>query len=460
MPAPLTAVVLAAGLGTRMRSPLAKVLHPLLGRPMVGWVVHALQALGADVIVVVNHQEDAVRKALPGVRFVRQAAPLGTGDALRAALPLLPDHGPVLVTAGDTPLVTADALQRLVQAHLAPVSVASFIVQDPTGYGRIVRGGRHHHIVEQAECTPDEAQIREVNSGVYVFDAAWLREALPTLEPHAPKGEFYLTDLVHEGATVVSGFDASLFAGVNDRAALADARAVLRRRVNRAWALEGVDFADLDSAQIDVGVTLHPNASIGLGALVAGASDVAGVVGPHAIVNDSTIMAGATLHASSIAVGATMYPGSEAGPFARLRPGAVLEENAHIGNFVEVKNTVVRKGAKASHLAYLGDADVGQGANVGAGTITCNYDGFAKHRTIIGARAFIGSNTALVAPVTVGAGAIVGAGSIITADVPDDAVALSRTPQKNVPNLAEKLRARYRARKAADAGRAPTEGER
>ncbi|MDP2308802.1 MAG: bifunctional UDP-N-acetylglucosamine diphosphorylase/glucosamine-1-phosphate N-acetyltransferase GlmU [Pseudomonadota bacterium] len=451
MSAPLTAVVLAAGLGTRMRSPLAKVLHPLLGRPMVGWVVHALQALGADVIVVVNHQEEAVRKALPGVRFVRQPAPLGTGDALRAALPLLPESGPVLVTAGDTPLITAEALERLVHAHLAPATVASFIVHDPTGYGRIVRGSRNPRIVEQVECTPEEAEIREVNSGVYVFDAEYLRHALPSLESHAPKGEFYLTDLVREGATVVSGFDDSLFAGVNDRAALADARLVLRRRVNRAWALQGVDFADLDSAQVDVGVTLHPDASVGLGALLGGHSDVAGMVGPHAVVNDSTIMAGAILHASSIAVGAVMHPGSQAGPFARLRPGAVLEENAHVGNFVEVKNTVVRKGAKASHLAYLGDADVGEGANIGAGTITCNYDGFSKNRTVIGARSFIGSNTALVAPVTVGAGAIVGAGSTITADVPENAVALTRTPQKNLPNLAEKLRARYRARKASAA---------
>jgi bifunctional UDP-N-acetylglucosamine pyrophosphorylase/glucosamine-1-phosphate N-acetyltransferase len=449
MSAPLTAVVLAAGLGTRMRSPLAKVLHPLLGRPMVGWVVHALQALGADVIVVVNHQEEAVRAALPGVRFVRQEAPLGTGDALRAALPLLPEEGPVLVTAGDTPLLTAEALARLVQAHMAPVTVASFTVLDPTGYGRIVRGGRHPHIVEHTDCTPEEAEIREVNSGVYVFDAAYLREKLPSLEAHAPKGEFYLTDLVNEGATVVSGFDGALFDGVNDRAALADARAVLRRRVNRAWALQGVDFADLDSAQVEVGVILHPDASVGLGAILAGTSNVAGMVGPHSIVNDSTIMAGAILHASSIATGAVMFPGAQAGPFARLRPGAVLEENAHVGNFVEVKNAVVRKGAKANHLTYLGDADVGEGANIGAGTITCNYDGFSKNRTVIGARAFIGSNTALVAPVSVGAGAIVGAGSTITADVPADAVALSRTPQKNSPNLAEKLRTRYRVRKEA-----------
>ncbi len=454
MPAPLTAVVLAAGLGTRMRSPLAKVLHPLLGRPMVGWVVHALQALGADVIVVVNHQEEAVRAALPGVRFVRQSIPLGTGDALRAALPLLPTEGPVLVTAGDTPLVTAEALRRVVAAHTGQVTVASFEVADPTGYGRMVRSspgeGADVRIVEQSECTAEQAAIREVNSGVYVFDAAYLRQQLPDLEPHPPKGEFYLTDLVKGPATVVSGLDAALFAGVNDRAALADARAVLRRRINRAWALAGVDFADLDGAIVEAGVTLHPDAHVGLGTVLAGKSDIAGMVGPHCIVNDTTIAAGAVLHANSVAVGAVLHAGAQAGPFARLRPGAVLEENAHVGNYVEVKNATVRRGAKANHLTYLGDADIGEGANVGAGTITCNYDGFSKNRTFIGARAFIGSNTALVAPVSIGAGAIVGAGSTITEDVPDDAVALTRAPQKVVQNLAEKLRLRYRARKEAE----------
>ncbi|MFN7143263.1 MAG: DapH/DapD/GlmU-related protein, partial [Myxococcota bacterium] len=307
-------------------------------------------------------------------------------------------------------------------------------------------------IVEQAECGPDEAAVREVNSGVYVFDAAYLREALPGLAPHPPKGEFYLTDLVRGPATVVGGFDASLFAGVNDRAALADARAVLRRRINRAWALQGVDFADLDGAIVEAEVVLHPDAHVGLGAIVAGKSDVAGMVGPHCVVNDTTIAAGAILHANSIAVGATIRAGAQAGPFARLRPGAVLEEDAHVGNYVEVKNATVRRGAKANHLTYLGDAEVGEGANVGAGTITCNYDGFAKHRTVIGARAFIGSNTALVAPVSVGDGAIVGAGSVITVDVPADAVATTRVPQKNSANLAEKLRVRYRARKEALAG--------
>jgi bifunctional UDP-N-acetylglucosamine pyrophosphorylase/glucosamine-1-phosphate N-acetyltransferase len=447
MSAPLTAVVLAAGLGTRMRSPLAKVLHPLLGRPMVGWVVEAVRGLGADVVVVVHHQEDAVRAALPGCSFARQAAPLGTGDAVRSALSSLPASGPVLVTAGDTPLLTTDALARVLAAHRGDVTVATFELEDPTGYGRLIRDDAGVRIVEQAECTADQAAVREVNSGVYVFDAAYLRGALAALEPHPPKGEYYLTDLVRGEATVVGGFDPGLFAGVNDRAALADARSVLRRRINRAWALSGVDFADLDGAIVEAGVTLHPDAHVGIGAIIGGSSDIAGHVGPHCVVNDTTIAAGAILHAHSIAVGARMDAGAQAGPFARLRPGAVLEADAHVGNYVEVKNAVVGRGAKANHLTYLGDAEVGPGANVGAGTITCNYDGFAKHRTVIGARAFIGSNTALVAPVRVGEGAIIGAGSTVTVDVPDDAIAVARSPQKNSPNMAEKLRVRYRMRK-------------
>jgi bifunctional UDP-N-acetylglucosamine pyrophosphorylase/glucosamine-1-phosphate N-acetyltransferase len=443
----LTAVVLAAGLGTRMRSPLAKVLHPLLGRPMVAWAVEALRAIGADVVVVVNHQEEAVRAALPGCRFARQESPRGTGDALRSALAELPATGRVLVTAGDTPLLTAEALRHVVASHQGDVTVASFEVADPFGYGRIVRHADGTvSIVEQVDCTPEQRLIREVNSGVYVFDAEYLRAELPRLEPHPPKGEFYLTDLVKGAATVVSGFDASLFAGVNDRAALAEARAVLRRRINRAWAYSGVDFADLDQADVEVGVTLVPDAHLGIGVVLRGTSHIAGNVGPHCVITNSTVEAGATVEPQSVLDGAIIRSGAVVGPFARLRPGSVIQAGARIGNFVEVKNTVVGEGAKANHLTYLGDAEVGARANVGAGTITCNYDGVSKHRTWIGAGAFIGSNTALVAPVSVGEGAIVGAGSTITEDVPSDAIALSRAPQRTRERMAEKLRSRYRAR--------------
>lgn len=447
-----TAVVLAAGLGTRMRSPLAKVLHPLLGRPMVGWIVAALREAGVDdIIVVVHHQEDAVKAVLlaqdPGLRFARQETPRGTGDALRSALHLLPATGTVLVTAGDTPLLQGRDVRRLLDAHAAVpgrlATVASFHADDAHGYGRIDRG---QGIVEHGECTPGQLAIHEVNSGMYAFDAEHLRAELPHLRAHPPKGEFYLTDLAGRldgGATgVTSEFPATAFAGVNDRAQLAEARGVLRRRVNRAWAEGGVDFADLDHACVDVTVVLHPGAVVGYGAVIEGTSVVAGSVGAHCVLRHVNVAPGAVIHAGSICEGATVGPGALVGPMARLRPGAVLEEGTHVGNYVEIKNAVIRRGAKVNHLSYVGDADVGERVNVGAGTITCNYDGVKKHRTVIHAGAFIGSNTALVAPVTVGEGAIVGAGSTITQDVPPDAIAIARGMQKNHEGRASQLRAR------------------
>ena len=436
------AVVLAAGLGTRMRSPLAKVLHPLSGMPMVGWIVASLREVGAQVTVVVHHQEEAVRAALPGCAFVRQEAPRGTGDALRFALPTLPASGAIVVCAGDTPLLTAAAIRALLAGHAGhTVTVAAFEAVDPTGYGRMVGGVG---IVEEGDCTDDQRKIRLVNSGLYVFDAAYLRSALPSLRPHAPKGEFYLTDLVGPDANVVCGFDPALFLGVNDRAALADARSILRRRIVRRWALDGVDFADVDSVSIDASVTLHPDARIGPGVVIEGASDIAGEVGPYCVLKDVTLGVGARILAGSHCDGARVASGAVVGPMARLRPGSVIEEGAHVGKYVEVKNTVLRRGAKANHLTYLGDADVGEGANIGAGTITCNYDGVRKHRTTIGAGAFIGSNTALVAPVSVGDGAIVGAGTIVAVDVPADGIAVGRAPFHITPNAAERLRRRYR----------------
>jgi len=426
-----------------MRSPLAKVLHPLLGRPMVGWVLDALD--GTEAILVVGHQAEAVSARFPGVPVAVQSVPLGTGDAVRAALPLLPASGPVVVAAGDTPLITRGTVQRLLAAHQGPVTVASFEVADPTGYGRIVRAGGVH-IVEETHCTPAERAIREVNSGLYVFEAAWLREVLPTLQPHPPKGEFYLTDLVGPEAAVVGGFDADDFLGVNDRAALADARSRLRRRVNRAWALAGVDFADLEGTSVDADATLHAGAALGMGVVIEGRCEVAGEVGHHSVLRDTTVAAGARVQAHSMCDGARIEAGAVVGPMARLRPGAVVEEGAHVGNFVEMKAARLGRGAKANHLAYLGDAEVGPGANVGAGTITCNYDGIRKHRTVIGAGAFIGSNAALVAPVRVGDGAIVGAGSVITADVPDDAIAVERSATRVTERSAERLRTRLRAR--------------
>ncbi len=440
----LTAVVLAAGLGTRMRSPLAKVLHPLLGRPMVGWIVGALQELGADVVVVVHHHEADVRAALApwNPRFARQEAPRGTGDAVAAALAELPQSGPVIVTAGDTPLLTAASVRRLVAAHRGGVTVAAFEARDPTGYGRMVPGVG---IVEDGACTAEQRQIRVVNSGLYVMDAAVLRRELPALQPHAPKGELWLTDLVGPDATVVADFVEAEFLGINDRGALAEARGVLRRRVNRAWGAEGIDLADLDTISVDVSVKLHPGAALGTGVVLTGNCDIAGEIGPHCVLHDTVVHAGAKVAAASICERAEVFPGAVVGPMARLRPGARIEGGAHVGNFVEVKNSVLHEGAKANHLAYIGDAEIGAKANIGAGTITCNYDGIRKNRTTVGAGAFIGSNSALVAPITIGDGAIVGAGSTLTQDVPGDAIAVERAPAKVSPGSADRLRRHYRA---------------
>ncbi len=444
---PLTAVVLAAGLGTRMRSPLAKVLHPLLGRPMVGWIVQALQDVGADVVVVVHHHEEQVRAALSPwkVRFARQESPRGTGDAVSAALAELPASGAVVVTAGDTPLLTARSIQRLIEAHRGECSVAAFEAPDPTGYGRMVPGVG---IVEDAACSPEQRRIRIVNSGLYLFDATYLKAQLPRLQPHPPKDELWLTDLVGPNAQVLADFPPDEFLGVNDRAQLAEARGILRRRVNRVWAASGVDFADLDSVMVDVSVTLAPGASLANGVVVTGKSLIAGEVGAHCVLHDTVVFAGARINPGSICDGAEVHSGAIVGPLARLRPGADIRAGAHVGNFCEVKNTIVHEGAKANHLSYLGDADIGAGANIGAGTITCNYDGVRKHRTTIGPGAFIGSNTSLVAPITVGDGAIVGAGSTLTQDVPADAIAVERSPTKLTLASADRLRAVYRRRGA------------
>jgi bifunctional UDP-N-acetylglucosamine pyrophosphorylase/glucosamine-1-phosphate N-acetyltransferase len=364
---------------------------------------------------------------------------------VRCALEALPASGPVLVLAGDTPLVQAASLRRLLQQHRGLATVATFEVGDPTGYGRIIQDAGGIRIVEQGECSPEQAAIRQVNSGAYVFEAAWLRQELPLLRPHPPKGEYYLTDLVGSGAVAVSGFSAEEFMGINDRAALADARMRLRRRVNRAWALAGVDFADLETIEVEAGVQLEADAHLGMGTILKGACRVAGKVGPNCLLVDTVVERGAEVKAGTVAEGAWLAAGAQAGPMTHLRPGARLEAKSKVGNFVEVKNAVLGVGAKASHLSYLGDAVIGEEANIGAGTITCNYDGFRKHRTEIGARAFIGSNTALVAPVSVGEGAIVGAGTIVTQEVPADAIAVGRPPLKLSPGSAARFRERLSA---------------
>jgi len=450
------ALILAAGRGTRMRSSLAKVLHPLLGRPMVGWAVRAAQDAGLHPVVVVNHQEEAVRVALAGqgLSFARQSEPRGTGHAVRCALEALPEQGTLVVLAGDCPLLRPETLRRLRAAHGDNrVTMLTAVLEDPAAYGRVVRDaqGRPRRIVEASEASPEILAIREINTGVYAFDLAWLRGVLPGFRPHPPKAEIYLTDALEAAGEAVGALvhpDPVEIMGVNDRLALSEARAILQARILADHALAGVTFELPATTVVDADVVLGEDVTVGPGAVLRRGTIVeeGAIIGPYAVLDGAHVGAGAVVHAHSVLEGAVLAPGAAAGPFARLRPGSVLEEGAKVGNFVEMKKARLGRGAKASHLSYLGDAEVGAEANIGAGTITCNYDGYGKHRTVIGEGAFIGSNSALVAPVAVGAGAIVGAGSVIVRDVAEGAVAVARGAQVDHPGAAEALRARNQRR--------------
>lgn len=446
---------MAAGRGTRMKSELGKVLHPLLGKPMVQFPIDAARGAGLSSCVVVNHQEEAVRAALvgqPDVRFARQAAPRGTGDAVRASLSALPPTGIAVVVNGDCPLLTADTLRRLLSAHGDNlVTLLTVHVPEPGRYGRVLRDaqGAPSRIVEAAEATPEQLAVTEINTGIYALDIAWLREVLPTFKPHPPKGEIYLTDTLEIAAqlgraTAIVVDDPAEVEGVNDRWQLALARQILQRRRLIALSRTGVTFENPDTTIVEADVQIGQDAWIATGAVLRGATQIGAraTIGAHCVLVDASVGEGVTVHPHSMLERAVVEPGASVGPFARLRPGAVLKPGAKVGNFVEVKKSTIAAGAKVSHLSYIGDATIGEKANVGAGTITCNYDGFKKHRTEIGAGAFIGSNTALVAPVSVGAGAIVAAGSTVTDDVPAEALALARGRQTNKADRAPVIRAR------------------
>jgi bifunctional UDP-N-acetylglucosamine pyrophosphorylase/glucosamine-1-phosphate N-acetyltransferase len=448
------AVILAAGRGTRMKSDLAKVLHPLVGRTMLGHVVAASQAAGLRPVLVVNHQEGSVRDAFPDgdVQFARQEQTRGTGDAVASALGVLPQTGTVVVMAGDAPLLRAETIASLRSAHGdAAVTVLTAILDDGGHYGRLERDekGQPLRIVEAVMASPEQRSITEINTGLYCFDIAWLRGVLPTLESHAPKGEVFLTDVVERAssqgrARVLVHGDFSEVLGVNDRYELARARGVLQQRIVEAHGRSGVDFIAPDSVVVHCGVHLGTDVSIGPGVVLEGRTSIGSgtSIGPHCHLIDADIGANVVVHSFSMCESAKVEEGASIGPYARLREGSLVCTGAKVGNFVEMKKTRLGPGAKANHLSYLGDATVGEGANIGAGTITCNYDGFDKHQTTIGAGAFIGSNSSLVAPVVVGVGAIVGAGSVITKPVPDDAVSIARGSQTDVEGAASRFRSR------------------
>jgi bifunctional UDP-N-acetylglucosamine pyrophosphorylase / glucosamine-1-phosphate N-acetyltransferase len=430
----LTIIVLAAGAGTRMKSPLPKVLHPLAGRPMVAHVLDVARVLDpAQLVVVTGHGSDLVRRALgDGPAYATQEQRLGTGHAVQQAAAAAAGRAEtVLVVYGDTPLIRPQTLRRMIEQHRAAdaaLTILTFRPESPAGYGRIVRQAgteRVLAIVEDAVAGDAERAIGEVNSGILCFRDAWLWLELAALQPSAA-GEFYLTDLVAaavgQGDTVAAleVADPLEVMGVDHRAKLARAEAEMRRRINEGWMLAGVTLIDPQATYIDADVeTIGPETVIWPNTFVQGRTRIGArcTIGPGSAIRSSIIGDGCRVELSVLEE-AIMEDGSDVGPFGHLRQGAHLGQDAHMGNFGEIKNAMLGPGAKMGHFSYLGDATVGAGANIGAGTITCNYDGKRKHRTVIGAGAFIGSDTMLVAPVTVGEGAKTGAGSVVTHDVP------------------------------------------
>jgi bifunctional UDP-N-acetylglucosamine pyrophosphorylase/glucosamine-1-phosphate N-acetyltransferase len=429
------AVVLAAGQGTRMRSEIPKVLHPLLGHPLAWYALEASrQATQTQPVMVIGHAGEAVRQAFgESADYVVQEPQLGTGHAVMQAESLLRGKADlVLVTYADMPLVTAETLSTLVrkqQAHAGPITMLTVVVDDPRGFGRVIRktDGSVLAVIEEAQATPSQLSIRELNVGMYCFDADWLWEALKRI-PLSAKGEYYLTDLVgiagSDGLTVqaVTAEDPAEVIGINTRVHLAEATALLRQRINRAWMLAGVTLLDPATTYIEPEVTIGQDTVIWPNTYLHGKTVIgqACTLGPNTMIHDTQIGDRCGVLAS-VLEHAVLEDDVNMGPFGRLRKGAHLAKGVHMGNFGEVKNSTLGPGTKMGHFSYIGDAQIGPNVNIGAGTITCNYgtDG-KKNPTEIGEGAFIGSDTMLVAPVKIGAGAVTGSGSVVTKNVPPE----------------------------------------
>lgn len=440
----LSVVILAAGKGTRMKSVLPKVMQPLAGRPLLRHVVDTAQALSARrTLVVYGHGGDLVQNAFAGtgLLWAEQAEQKGTGHAVQMALPQLPATGSTLILYGDVPLTTAATLNRLIGlvSDDRVMGLITLVMDNPTGYGRIVRDatGQVQRIVEQKDANDAEKQIREVNTGIFCVPNALLHKWLPALNNNNAQGEYYLTDIIAMAAAekvrieTVQPAQSWEVDGINDKLQLAALERVYQRVQADALMRAGVTL--IDPARLDVrgsithGMDVHIEPNVIFEGRVVLGNNVR--IGANCQLKDCGIGDNVVIKPNSLIDEATVGAGAEIGPFARLRPGTVLAENVHIGNFVETKKALIGKGSKANHLAYLGDADIGSGVNIGAGTITCNYDGVNKHLTTIGDNAFIGTNTSLIAPVTVGAGATTGAGSAINKNVPDNTLAVARGKQ-------------------------------
>ncbi len=475
--ASLAVVILAAGQGTRMRSSLPKVLHRIGGRPLVGHVLDTARDLSpAHVLVVVRHERDLVADAVTGISpevvVVDQDEIPGTGRAVEVALDAVPDFdGDVLVLSGDVPLLDAETLSALIRDHRssrAAITLLSAVLDDATGYGRVVRAtnGGVERIVEQKDATAAEAAITEINAGVYVFQAEMLRSQLARVGTQNAQGEKYLTDVVGLArtaglavtASVVS--DVSLTLGVNDRAQLAEAGRLLNARTVRRWQLDGVTIQDPATTWIDVTATLAPDVTVLPNTHILRATAVAAgaTIGPDTTLEDCEVGENAVVRRTDATL-AVIGAGASVGPFAYLRPGTVLADGGKIGTFVETKNSTIGAGSKVPHLSYIGDTTIGRGVNLGAGAITANYDDIAKHRTEIGDEVHSGSHNVFVAPVRIGDGAKTGAGAVIRKDVPPGALALSVAPPRNVAGWVENNRPGTAAAAAAARSRTAQEAD-
>ena len=455
--------VLAAGQSKRMQSKLSKVLHPLCGRPLILHVLKSVEALlPIDVTVVVGHQRDEILETLDEktVDFVIQEQQLGTAHALGEYLKQKPQiTGQVLVLSGDTPLIQTQLLQQLVvaaSASKAELALFTTELEDPRGYGRIIRNSSNEveGIVEEADASDLQRKIREINAGVYLFDIESLRNWIPRVAATNKQKEFYLTDVValalqdNKKVLAVPGKSEDLM-GINTRVELAEATRLMRRRINHEWMMKGVTMIDPETTYIDIDVRLasdvviHPNVHLEGECMIGGGVTIY----PNCRIINSWINVGCVIYENTSIDSAHLETGVKIGPFARVRPDTVLGANVRIGNFVELKKTSVGDGSKANHLSYLGDSIIGKNVNVGAGTITCNYDGEKKYQTIIEDDVFVGSDTQLVAPVKVGKGAYIAAGSSITEEVPPESLAIARSRQTNIEGWVKKKKSKIKDKK-------------
>ncbi|PJI32588.1 bifunctional UDP-N-acetylglucosamine diphosphorylase/glucosamine-1-phosphate N-acetyltransferase GlmU [Acinetobacter pseudolwoffii] len=437
-----TVIILAAGKGTRMRSSLPKVLQPLAGRPLLGHVIDTAKKLNADnIITIYGHGGEQVQAAFTAqkIKWVEQSEQLGTGHAVQMTLPVLPQDGVSLILSGDVPCINPLTLQKLLDATAETgIGLVTLTLPDANGYGRIVRkNGQIQAIVEHKDATNEQRQIQEINTGIYAVSNAKLHQWLPNLSNENVQGEYYLTDIVAmalaDGMQVASVEPEQAFEveGVNDRVQLAALERQFQACQAKQLMQQGVHLIDPSRFDLRGNLTVGQDVQIDINVIIEGDCELGDHVeiGAGCIIKNTKIAAGTKVQPYSIFDNAIVGEDTQIGPFARLRPGAKLAAEVHIGNFVEVKNTTIGVGSKANHFTYLGDAEIGAGSNIGAGTITCNYDGVNKFKTIIGDQAFIGSNSSLVAPVKIGNGATVGAGSTITRDVEDNSLAVERSKQ-------------------------------